>query len=191
VSFFSLCDQDNSAMPTHILENVGQIQPLRALVLDASERAAAAMRKLLENQPAMGALARMKFEELGFHPIENRRLNLIEQVNQTFTYLVSFAASEDILARHPGSAPLHLNLGTSSGYDLVSPSQGVVAEVFAAVRRNNNRKLAKDVVKVDGSEAQHKYVYFHCPSEVPGVSHLERFPEVHLVALSAEAVWGA
>lgn len=176
-------------MPTHILENEEQIQRLRASVLEAVERATAAMRELLENQPAMAALARMKFEELGFHPIEERRLNLIEQVNQTFTYLVSLAAAEDILARHPGSAPLHLNLGSSSGYDLVSPSQAVVAEAFAAVRRTNNRKLIKDVVRVDGSEARHKYVYFHCPGEAPGVSHLERFPEVHLVSLSAEAVW--
>jgi len=177
-------------MPTHILENTRQIQHLRASVREAAESAAAAMRELLENQHPMAALARMKFEELGFHPIENRRLNLIEQVNQTFTYLVSFAAAEDIFARHPDSAPLHLNLGTSSGYDLASPSMGIVAEVFAAVRRTNNRKLAKDVVKVDGAEAQHKYVFFHCPSEAPGVSHLERFPEVHLIALSAEVVWG-
>lgn len=177
-------------MPTHILENAEQIRLLRASVREAAERAAAAMRELLENQPAMAALARMKFEELGFHPIENRRLNLIEQVNQTFTYLVSLAAAEDILGRHPGSTPIHLNLGTSSGYDLVSPSRSVVAEVFAAVRRTNNRKLAKDVVKVDGAEALHKYVFFHCPGEAPGVSHLERFPEVHLIALSAEDVWG-
>jgi hypothetical protein len=138
----------------------------------------------------MAALARMKFEELGFHPMEERRLNLIEQVNQTFTYLVSLAAAEDLLTRHPGFAPLHLNLGTSPGYDLVSRSQDIVAEVFAAVRRTNNRKLAKDVIKVDRSEAQHKYVFFHCPGETPGVSHLERFPEVRLIALSAEVVWG-
>ena len=136
-------------MPTHILENAEQIQRLRTSAREAAERTAAAMRELLSKQPAIAALARMKFEELGFHPIEDRRLNLIEQVNQTFTYLVSFAAAEEILIRHPGSAPLHLNLGTSPGYDLVSPSQSVVAEVFAAVRRTNNRKLVKDVVKVD------------------------------------------
>jgi len=176
-------------MPKHILDKQEQIQHLRATVRGSVDRAAAVMRELLKDNPAMVALAGMKFEELGFHPIEDRRLNLVEQVNQTFTYLASLAAAEDILIRHPGSAPIHLNLGTSAGYDLVSPSKDVVAEVFAAVRRTNNRKLAKDVIKVDRSEAQHKYVFFHCPGEAPGISHLERFPEVHLIALSSEAVW--
>lgn len=122
--------QANNIMPTHILESEEQVQLLRASVREAVERAAATMRELLENQSAMVALARMKFEELGFHPLEERRLNLIEQVNQTFTYLVSLAAAEDILIRHPSSAPLHLNLGISSGHDLISPSQSVVAEVL-------------------------------------------------------------
>ena len=176
-------------MPIHSLDNEEQIQHLRVRVRGSVDRAAAVMRELLKNQSSMAALASMKFEELGFHPVEDRRLNLIEQVHQTFTYLVSLAAAEDILIRHPGSAPIYLNLGTSPGYDLVSPSQDVVAEVFAAVRRTNNRKLAKDVIRVDRSEARHKYVFFHCPGEAPGISHLERFPEVHLVALSSEAVW--
>ncbi|MFL6263436.1 MAG: hypothetical protein ACJ76Y_27405 [Thermoanaerobaculia bacterium] len=176
-------------MPAHILDSEEQIQHLRARVRDSVDRAATVMRELLEGQPSMVALASMKFEDLGFHPVEDRRLNLIEQVNQTFTYLVSLAAAEDILVRHSGSAPIHLNLGTTAGYDLVSPSQDVVAEVFAAVRRTNNRKLARDVIRVDRSEARHKYVFFHCPGEAPGVSHLERFPEVHLIALSSEAVW--
>jgi hypothetical protein len=176
-------------MPVHILDNAEQIQHLRARVRDSVDRAATAMRELLKDQPSMIALASMKFEERGFHPVEGRRLNLIEQVNQTFTYLVSLAAAEDILVRHPGSAPIHLNLGTSAGYDLVSPSENVVAEVFAAVRRTNNRKLVKDVIRVDRSEAKHKYVFFYCLGETPCISHLERFPEVHLIALSSEAVW--
>jgi len=41
----------------------------------------------------MAMLRRMKFEEVGFHPIGGHKLNLIEQVNQTWTYAVAIAGA--------------------------------------------------------------------------------------------------
>jgi len=177
-------------LPTYIVEDSDALRHLRKSILAAAEKAALAIRDLA-NEPAMSLLARMKFQDLGFHPIDDRRLNLVEQINQTFTYLVSLAAADYVLAHHVGAAPIQLNLGTSAGYDLVSMSAGVAGEVFAAVNRTNNRKLAKDLVKVSGADAPHKYVFFHCPAESPGCSRLELFPQVRLVALSADAVWGS
>ncbi|HSE87625.1 MAG TPA: hypothetical protein VLJ79_15485, partial [Candidatus Binatia bacterium] len=135
-------------------------------------------------------LVRMKFHEVGYHPIEDRRLNLIEQVNQTFTYVVSLAAAEYILKRHPGSGPISLNLGTASGSDLESASQSVAAEVFASVRRTNNRKLDKDVAKVAKSSAAHKYVFYYCSGEDCTPFRIERFPDVQIIPLSEVQVWG-
>ncbi len=40
------------------------------------------------------ALQQMKFDPIGSHPLEDRPLNIIEQVNQTFTYLVAVKAAE-------------------------------------------------------------------------------------------------
>jgi hypothetical protein len=177
-------------MPTYTVEDAEAIQRLRKSILEAADKAARAIRDLA-HEPSMSLLAHMKFQELGFHPIDDRRLNLVEQINQTFTYLVSLAAAEYVLAHHSDATPIQLNLGTTAGYDLVSPSAGVAAEVFAAVNRTNNRKLAKDLVKVSGADAPNKYVFFHCPGESPGSPHLDLFPQVQLVALSAEAVWGA
>jgi hypothetical protein len=33
----------------------------------------------------------MKFEQVGFHPLEDRPLNIIEQINQTWTFAVAIA----------------------------------------------------------------------------------------------------
>jgi len=65
-----------------------------------------------------------------------------------------------------------------------------VAEVFAAVRRENNGKLVKDVAKVATAEASYKYVFFYCPGEDCVPFRLPRFAGVEIVPLSEEQVWG-
>jgi hypothetical protein len=35
-------------------------------------------------------LRRMKFKTAGFHPIQGHALNVVEQINQTWTYVVAF-----------------------------------------------------------------------------------------------------
>ena len=86
----------------------------------------------------------MKFTEMAWHPIDDRPLNLIEQLNQTWTYLVTLKALPFLFERHPAAGGFRLNLGTASGTDIKSVVPGVVAaEVFAAVHPKNNRKLEK------------------------------------------------
>lgn len=133
---------------------------------------------------------RIKFKETGRDPLADRTLNLIEQVNQTFTYLASFAAVEAISHRHPNAWPFQLNLGTSGGSDVESHTASVATEVFAAVRATNNRKLARDIAKVAGTAAAHKYVFYYCPGEtcVP-ISPLSN-PQIQVVALTDAQVIG-
>jgi hypothetical protein len=99
-------------------------------------------------------LYQTKFEEIGCDPLDSsRRLNLIEQLNQTFTYAASLKAAEYLLNHHTGFKSLTLNLGTRSGWDIeTSDSGGLVAEVFASVHPGNNRKLEKDIQKVATSK---------------------------------------
>ena len=86
--------------------------------------------------------------EIGRHPLENRDLNLVEQVNQTFTILVSLAAVEWLFNYEPTTAPFTLNPGTKSGSDILGQQENLAAEVFAAVRPSNNRKLNLDIERV-------------------------------------------
>jgi hypothetical protein len=109
-------------------------------------------------------LRRIKFEQVGCDPLDDQRpLNFIEQLNQTFTYLASFKAAKILFERHPELKALTLNLGTKSGSDIENIEKGIAAEVFAAVNPSNNGKLQKDIVKVSTTNAKHKYVFFMCP----------------------------
>ena len=109
-------------------------------------------------------LYRIKFEKICFDPLNQQRsLNLIEQVNQTFTYLASFRAASLLFSWHPALDSLTLNLGARSGTDIESNYDGgIAAEVFAAVTPQNNKKLIKDIEKVTKVKAVHKYVFFMC-----------------------------
>jgi len=115
----------------------------------------------------------MKFSPIGCDPLNaDAPLNLIEQLNQTFTYLASAKALRLLLRFHPELAPFTVNLGTSAGSDIESGlNEGLAAEVFAAVNTSNNRKLAKDLAKVSKTSARLKYVFFMCPGYEEGRQH--------------------
>lgn len=124
----------------------------------------------------------LKFDPIGRHPVEPRDLNVIEQVNQTFTYLVALEAARVLLERHPDAEGFLLAPGAhmSMPLDIMSVAPGLVgAETFAAVDPRNNRKLAKDLAKLAQHTEEHRYVFFASPLypglkrwealEVPGV----------------------
>jgi hypothetical protein len=120
----------------------------------------------LSQTNGLSSIRHMKFDKIGCDPLdETKPLNLIEQINQTLTYLVSFKAVKQLLGSHPDSAPFTLNLGTSSGSDIEGEGKRLVAEVFAAVKPSNNGKLKKDIKKVlkEGESAKYKYVFFMSP----------------------------
>lgn len=112
-------------------------------------------------------LERMKFEMTGVDPLDiDRPLNVIEQLNQTFTYLASFLGAAWLFNAHPKISSLTLNLGTASGWDIETEDQGgIIAEVFASVRPSNNNKLNSDISRLQkfGADAAHRYVFFLCP----------------------------
>ena len=110
-------------------------------------------------------LFQLKFQSMGCDPLKpSRQLNLIEQLNQTFTYLASFNGADFLFSRHPKVQRLTLSLGTAAGSDIETPeSGGIAAEVFAAVTPRNNGKLAKDIKKVLSAKAEHRYVLFMSP----------------------------
>lgn len=104
----------------------------------------------------------LRFEQVGIHPKDGKTpLNIVEQINQTFTYLFSFAAVEYLLEEKIGADGYVLNLGTKSGSDNVSIRKGIVV---AAVDPLNNQKLKKDIAKVVSTTAKYKFVFYYSPS---------------------------
>lgn len=156
-------------MKVRTIRTVDEIEELVAEVTRSAERALADIAKSSAEKHGLQALWSMKFAPVGCDPLNAESpLNLIEQINQTFTYLASAKAVRRLFELHPSLAPFTVNLGTSPGSDIESACGSLAAEVFAAVNTSNNRKLAKDREKVSQTNAQFKYVFFMCPGYAPG-----------------------
>lgn len=129
-------------------------------------------------------LRRMKFEQVGFHPTGGHPLNLIEQINQTFTFLVALKATEWLLEHHPEAGGFRLAPGAhaATDFDIMSVAPDVVgAETFAAVNPANNRKLVRDLTKLSGCGCRHRYAFFSAPGFPSGrIQQLEQDPSIQV-----------
>jgi hypothetical protein len=137
-----------------------------------------------EGKP-MELLRAMRFDAVGHDPLTGAPLNVIEQINQTFTILVTLRAVERLFELHPNASGYRLALGTSSGRDVESvESQLVAAEVFSATRPTSNQKLRKDVARLAPDPAKYRYVFFACPGYAAGrCLDLETHPGVQVHAV--------
>ena len=147
-------------------QTIRTLEELRVLETQLLERAASTAGRLVTmTERGIEFLHRLKFAQSGIHPLTGAPLNLIEQLNQTFTCLASFQATRMLFEWHrENCSGFVLNLATARGSDIRSIEPGIVAaEVFAAVSPGNNRKLRADILKVQREEAQFRYVFFHCP----------------------------
>ena len=135
------------------------------LLRHSAEEAQFKLDEVSSHSDPIHLLENIKFEKIGYDPLDSTRsLNLIEQVNQTFTYLSSFMAAYFLFENHQGLNHLILNLGTQPGSDFESQfNGGIAAEVFSSVTPSNNNKLRKDIIKVGSTKAKNKYVFFFCP----------------------------
>ena len=178
-------------MPQLVVTTAEELDQLMETVRAAAERTVRAVRDILSTEEdSLQVLRMMKFSEIGHHPLDDRPLNLIEQVNQTFTYLVTFEAARWLLVQHPGLEGLRINLGTSAGYDLEScPPGTVAAEAFAATRPGSNDKLRKEIARraSKAGDVAHRYVFFSAPKFVSGrQAQLESVAGVQVWSFSAE-----
>jgi hypothetical protein len=151
-----------SLSPDGIRENLDLLSKSAASTLEN-------IRKIIgtDNRSPLDILQLLKFNQVGCDPLDaNIKLNLIEQLNQTFTYMASFLAAEYIFENHElAEKIITLNLGTKAGSDIESSDKSIVGEVFATTNIRNNDKLNKDIAKVKAVEsAKHRYVFFIAPS---------------------------
>ena len=180
----------SSAVSTMKKRELHSVEEANQIIDLVTQSAAKAMEQLamLPTEQALRSLWSMKIEQVGCDPLDaEATLNLIEQLNQSFTYVASAKAVKVLLSLHPELAPFTLNLGTMAGSDIESTKGGgLAAEVFAAVNTKNNRKLAKDIEKVGKVEARFKYAFFMCPGYETGRQHqLETRQDVEVWSVGA------
>jgi hypothetical protein len=150
--------------------------------MDKIRTAASSVRSWIADQDGddpLDILRRMKFEPVGFHPIHGHVLNIVEQINQTWTYCVALAAARQLLLLHPDVGGFRLAPGAHAcqALDIMSVAEGCVgAETFAAVTPRNNGKLAADLKKLAMRPERHRYVFFMSP-RYPGNERLPAFEQ--------------
>jgi len=156
-------------MKVKVVATPDEATAILKLVAVSATKALANLRQATSEANALNVLWQMKVTPSGCDPLDaDSPLNLIEQLNQTFTYIASAKAVKILLKQHPTEAPFRLNLGTTGGSDIESQNGRLAAEVFAAVNTSNNRKLSKDMKKVSACPAPLKYVFFMCPGYAEG-----------------------
>jgi hypothetical protein len=156
-------------MKVRTIRTVEEVDDLVTAITRSAEHALSQIAMSAAANRGLQGLWSLKFSPVGCDPLDaDLPLNLIEQINQTFTYIASAKAVKFLLELHPGLAPFTVNLGTSPGSDIESASGTLAAEVFAAVNTSNNKKLAKDRNKVSQTGAQLRYVFFMCPGYEAG-----------------------
>jgi hypothetical protein len=152
---------------TVLVKNHKEIERQVHLVGASAERTAHAMRMLLESEPQ--GLQIIKFRDIGHHPVEDSKLNILEQANLTFIYLAKFEAVRWLVTRHSEllGKGLELNLTSQSGFDIESIEPDfLTAEVFCLSHPKMNNKVAQDIrhISQNASRVRHRYVFFSSPN---------------------------
>ena len=123
-------------LKSFVVNNIKELEQLEQKLYESMDKT------LYQNQisseidanTSQALFAKMKFGGIGFDPLDPKRaLNIIEQINQSFTYLASFYALEVLFTEYSELAPFRLNLGTAPGSDIESECGELAAEVFASV----------------------------------------------------------
>lgn len=163
------------------ITNKSEIEEYKKLLISSAECTKIKLQNLLNQHDGSSVLYNMKFANCGRDPFEDRDLNIIEQLNQQFTYFTSINAVEYLLEHYPEYAPFKMNLGTMSGYDIVSFDNNLIAEVFSATTPSNNRKIQSDVKRLSDSKAEVKISFYHSPIRFNGEEKLmEKYPSVKI-----------
>ena len=147
------------------VSNIEELEQFEQKLYESMDKALLQISSEINSNSSQTLFSKMKFGGIGFDPLNSdRKLNVIEQINQSFTYLASFYALEVLFIEYPELAPFRLNLGTAPGSEIESECGELAAEVFAAVAPTSNQKLKKDINKVLQSDAKLKFVFFMCPN---------------------------
>jgi len=108
-----------------VIRSVTDIEALHAKVLNGAERTAAWLHAFAGSP--LELLSALRFQTVGHDPLTGQALNVIEQINQTFTILASLRAVGRLIEMHPEANGFRLALATSSGRDIKSIEPDLVA----------------------------------------------------------------
>jgi hypothetical protein len=168
-----------------IIHSIDQAETMHSRLLEGAAATAKFLREF-SGEP-MALVKALRFELVGHDPLTGEPLNVVEQLNQTFTIVVPLRAIERLIELHPDAGGFRLARGTSSGRDIESVVPDfVAAEAFSATRPTSNQKLKRDIERLRTDPARHRYVFFASPGFPSGRQcklELETAPGIHVYAV--------
>ena len=170
-----------------VFSSPDELSVMRRDILAQMDETSVQIRTRFLNDTGCSVLKAFKFEKVVTDRVFGERLNFIEYLNQTLTYLVCVYAGSDIFKRF-SPQNVTINFGTQPGYDILTP-EGIIGECFAVSSVKSNDKLKKDVLRLQQDHrANHKFVYFYSDSFDRECAYVERitfqYPDVQLNSLS-------
>src|SRR5579862_2684890 len=117
----------------------------------------------IEGPTGLDALRQLKFDQIGLHPLSGDKLNIVEQINQTFTILATLRAARVLMRLHLDVRRLRLAVGAIGGTDITDEIETLAAEVFVDTSLHGNQRFNKDMARLDESTAAHRYLFFAVP----------------------------
>ena len=169
-----------------IIETVEQAEDLREKIYKTAEDTYERLKTLIKTNSALEFLFQMKFCKIGLAPIKGTELNLMEQLNQSFSDLVIIEAVSDLLSKYPEKS-FEIHLGTESGFDIESTDGAVAAECFAVTSFISNDKLKKDSQRIiNRAPERKKYIYFYSQNDADYKleNAYKKFPDITYVRIT-------
>ncbi len=146
-----------------IIREMKDAEEMITQILKSAAQTVAFLRNSGEDPLAL--FKKMRFDLIGHDPLTGEPLNLVEQLNQTYTNLATLRAVEQLIQIHPDARGFRVALGTCSGRDIESVEKSlVVAEVFSATHPSSNQKLKKEIDSLANDQTKYRYVFFASPA---------------------------
>jgi hypothetical protein len=165
----TVSDSKSDAKTTVLIKSHKDVEKQVQQVRLTAERSVQGLRMLLANEPeALQVLRFIKFKDIGHHPADDLKINILDQAQLTFNYLAKFEATRWLLTRHPELLVkgLELNVSGQSGFDIESvEADFLAAEVFSSTHPKLNNKLGQVIRHLAQYAAgvAHRYVFFSSP----------------------------
>jgi hypothetical protein len=126
-----------------VITTVAEAEAIRVKVIASAARTAAWLRGFSDDP--MLLLRKLRSETVGHDPLTGEPLNMVEQLNQTFTILVTLCAIERLIDLHPEAGGFRLALGTSSGTDIEGVAPPRSSPRRAPQPTRNSRRMSLDL----------------------------------------------
>lgn len=175
--------------------SVSEIHRFRDAVIEQAGNVAKDLNRLSFSQDsALDLIRRLKFERTVDDRVFDERMNFVEYLNQTFTYLVCLCAGETVLNRF-GYHSVLVRFGTAPGYDIEAGAGELIGECFSATSVKSNSKLKTDILRLCADKsALKRCVFFYSEGSESDRSYIEKmrflYPSVTLIEFDYSSLQG-